>query len=65
MRTKVTYFIVNIVNSIASKLLKLESSPVGKECVLKSGMETKTDIITKEETILKFFLRKAPLLVYI
>ncbi len=31
-----------------------------KESVLKSGMKAKTDIITKEETILDFFLRKAP-----
>ena len=39
------------------------TSPGGKACVLKSGMEAKTDIITKEETILQFFLRKARLLV--
>ena len=27
------------------------TSPTGKECVLKLGIEAKTDIITKEETI--------------
>ena len=39
------------------------TSPAGKECRLKAGMEANTDIITKEETVLQFFLRKARLLV--
>ena len=33
-----------------------------KKCQLKSGMEARADIITKEETILTFILRKARLI---
>jgi multidrug efflux pump subunit AcrA (membrane-fusion protein) len=32
-----------------------------KQCTLQMGMDGRTDIITKEETVLQFFLRKAKL----
>lgn len=33
-----------------------------KQCTLQMGMDGRTDIITKEETVLQFFLRKAKLI---
>jgi multidrug efflux pump subunit AcrA (membrane-fusion protein) len=34
----------------------------GKQCTLQMGMDRRTDIITKEETVLQFFLRKTKLI---
>ena len=40
----------------------LTLGPKNNQCTLQLGMEGQTDIITKEETVLKFMLRKAKLL---
>jgi multidrug efflux pump subunit AcrA (membrane-fusion protein) len=33
-----------------------------KQCTLQMGMDGRTDIITKEETVFQFFLRKVKLI---
>ncbi len=47
--------------AIKPNSLSLQAS--SKECAVRSGMEGKVDIIAKEETVLRFILRKARLLV--
>ena len=46
--------------TIQPESLKLSSS--GRECPIQSGMEGRADIISREETVLRFILRKARLL---
>ena len=46
--------------TIAPESLKLTAP--GRECIIQSGMEGRTDIISREETVLTFILRKASLL---
>ncbi|MGK7901364.1 MAG: HlyD family efflux transporter periplasmic adaptor subunit [Hormoscilla sp.] len=46
--------------TIAPETLKLSAS--ARECIIKSGMEGRADIISREETVLSFILRKARLL---
>ncbi len=46
--------------TIQPESLKLSSS--GRECAIQSGMEGRADIISREETVLRFILRKARLL---
>ncbi|MGB5632745.1 MAG: HlyD family secretion protein, partial [Waterburya sp.] len=47
--------------AIKPNSLSLQAS--SKKCAVRSGMEGKVDIIAKEETVLRFILRKARLLV--
>jgi multidrug efflux pump subunit AcrA (membrane-fusion protein) len=55
-----------MVNSVYDVTIKPDTLTLGTgatKCQIRSGMEGRTEIISKEETVLQFVLRKARLLV--